>query len=156
MQCGFPLMITIIKFLVSLFRKEKESSLFYEFLENDQKKKIFRHFCKHEWSYENFSSYEEIQKYKNIKDEENRKKIAVQIYELYFNGKNSELEVNIPISKSNDIKEKMKNNQFKEDLFDQALISVFENLTDTYSRFMLTPLFERVMEKEILLKVVNE
>lgn len=152
MQCGFPLVITLSKLIFCFHKPQK--TIFAEFLENEQKKKIFAVYCKHEWSYENIACFDDIKKYEKEKDLEERKQMALKLVDLYFKP-SSELEVNVPKQYIADINEKISKDDFSNNLFEKALNSVYENLSDTYSRFVITPLYERIIEKELLLKNVS-
>jgi hypothetical protein len=70
--------------------------------------------------------------------------LANGLFKKFLNGNSSELEANVPGSKCRQVSEILNQNPIylENDLFDSILLSVKENLADTYSRFMITKEFE--------------
>jgi hypothetical protein len=105
-------------------------------------RKLFADFCNSEFSIENLSCYEDLLLFREEKSLEKKKEIFEIIFYKYFNGSESELEVNISGGAKNDL-----NNIFKSMdtiiVFDDSVIlkligDLKLNLIDTFSRFKLT------------------
>ena len=114
---------------------------------------LFQEFSTKEFSTENIFLYQEIKKYENTLNEESRKMLAIEIFGKYLNGNLSELEANLPRRFTKKVKQQMDSNEFPFDLFSQILLSTKENLSDTYSRFILS---EETGHYEDTLKVIQE
>lgn len=79
---------------------------------------------------------------------------AKQIFALYFNGKSSELEVNIPKFLLDAVHEEIKAGIVRPDLYDTCQIQVEVNLFDTFSRLILTDEYKKFKEETNFIKTV--
>eukprot|EP01080_Neovahlkampfia_damariscottae_P007152 gene7152-11465_t len=137
-------------------------------LEDENIAEIFHTFAKNEWSEENFLAYTDIQSYKEMvkktkheliedlnverlissynlsivvgKEKTMTKELKVgQIFHLYLNGSKSPCEINIDRKTVNILKEEINNSAaLLENLFDKVEDAVKVNLSDTYSRFIVS------------------
>ena len=80
----------------------------------------------------------DIKKYYELKDIEERKYHLIEMKSIYFDGISSELEVNLPGSELRKFEEKFKNEEFDDEIFESIETSVRINLSDTYSRFLIS------------------
>jgi len=69
-----------------------------------------------------------------------------EIYQKYFNGSGSPLEINCQQSICVEIHSKIMKNEIDETLFDNALKVTFTNLSDTYSRFVYWGKYVKYLE----------
>jgi hypothetical protein len=98
-------------------------------------------YCEAEFSVENARAYDDLCKYKDVKDPEEKLKLANHIYNAYVGSSSSLLLVNSSQSCRSNITEKMlklpnDNASALETLFDDFEVEVRSNLQDTFSRFM--------------------
>ena len=93
-----------------------------EILKNPEYLKEFTKFCEREYSLENLLAYLEIQAFKQ------QKKEPIVIFETFFSGSSALFEVNIQMSVSNAIKNKLDKNEFDLTLFDDVERTVMSNL----------------------------
>jgi hypothetical protein len=105
---------------------------------NQHKLEMFREFCDQEFSTENLLLYEAIKKFQSF-NKNQRKEIGNEIYSKYLNGDLSELEANIPQSLTLKVRRGLDMCEtVEQDLFNEILIATKENLSDTYSRFIIS------------------
>lgn len=138
-QVLFPLLLTIIAKIRECCGKKVETDVILELLKDPDGNKIFHTFSKQEYSIENISCYDDIQKYKQENDPLQKKIMAKQIFDKYCNGSDSELEVNISMKIAIEIKDKMETGEVVKNLFDNLEISIILNLSDTFTRLIFTP-----------------
>jgi hypothetical protein len=151
-QVGFVFVLT----LCQLFKKKTNSNVLEEIFKDKIKYDMFYIFTEKEFSIENILSYNDICKYKTIVDEEEKLHIAKNIYNLYFNGNNSNMEVNVARSLTLEIKNKINNNQLSIDLFSGVEKTIMTNLSDTYSRFSYSKEYvEHMKSIEIIQNVLE-
>lgn len=138
MQCGFALIVTIFKAIVDCFAKKHAPNVIVDTLNDSLAREFFTEFVKNEWASENIVCYDDIQKYKS-ETKENKKQSAQNIFNLYLNGASSQLEVNVPRSENDKVKQKLESGEeLKDDLFEGIENNVIINLCDNYSRFIKT------------------
>eukprot|EP01080_Neovahlkampfia_damariscottae_P007988 gene7988-12453_t len=113
-----------------------------EVFQNEEIFNIFYGFIKNEYSLENIFLYQDIKKYENLESINERKSFGMEIFMKYLNGQSSELEANVSGSVIKKVSDLISSNNFEVDLFDQVLICAKENLTDSYSRFIISEKFE--------------
>jgi hypothetical protein len=105
-------------------------------------RKLFADFCNSEFSIENLSCYEDLFLFQSETDLEKKKELFQIIFFKYFNGPNSELEVNIPAetkSDLNNIFQKLDTIVVFDDLIiNKLILDINLNLIDTFSRFKNT------------------
>jgi hypothetical protein len=139
---GFVLILTGLKKFLELFDNKIEMDLdnIDEIFYDEEKLRIFQEHVQKEFSNENLLLYQDIKIYQksNLED---RKIMANHIYQKYLNGNLSELEANVPGRKTREILKHIKNEHFEVDLFNEVLLTVKENLSDSYSRFILSEIF---------------
>lgn len=129
----FPILVTFITLIVNfiLSRNIKLDSL-EEILRNPDTNVMFKKLCEKEYSIENYMSYQDIEEYKKLKSKE----FALEIFEKYFLGAESLMEVNVTKQERMIVKEKIDNEQITEKLFDALESSIAVNLADTLSRLI--------------------
>jgi hypothetical protein len=151
---GFVLAITYFKKFKSLIVTKKiiDIDAIDEIFSNEYKLDMFREFCDQEFSTENLLLYEAIKKFQST-NKTMRKSIANEIYSKYLNGNLSELEANVPRSMTIKVKSKLDLEFFEYDLFNEILFVVKENLSDTYSRFIISEVSENY---ELTLKLIKD
>eukprot|EP01080_Neovahlkampfia_damariscottae_P002200 gene2200-2374_t len=137
---GFVMILTALKKFIELFQQkvELDNDTIDEIFKDEEKFEIFKEYVKKEFSNENVLLYQDIKKYQIEEDFATRKILANHIYMKYLNGNLSELEANISGKFCREVYRKIKNEQFEPDLFDSCLLTIKENLADTYSRFILS------------------
>lgn len=140
MNCGFVLIVTIIKTLVDLTRPNVQGNeeIYLKQLDDEQLQKLFREYLESEFSIENLICFNDIQKYKKETILVNKIRMADEIYLNYFNGTNSTLEVNVDQKSCEMVKFKIDENQFDNLLFEQCEKTIKTNLYDSFSRFAST------------------
>jgi hypothetical protein len=145
---GFLILVTLLKGLRDRYRHKDET---YDTLAKAFSKKNiynkFRKFCENEWSLENILMYEDVLKYEKL-EEIDRREFSKRIFSVYMNGKLSELEVNLPGAICRDVKEKIDNLavELTSNLFDEAMMMVKNNLSDTYARFIISDDYVQLMQ----------
>ena len=137
---GIVVFITILNRIKSCFVKKQTK--FIDQLEaiflNPETKELFIEYAKYEFSIENILLYDEIKNYQNLNDKQ-RSKQANKIFLKYLNGEFSELEVNIPKRYTKPVRMHIDSKEIPDwDIFEQILQITKENLSDTFSRFILS------------------
>jgi hypothetical protein len=153
---GFILFYTLFSRLSMLFSKRQNVStvkldsmdeIFYD----EDEFALFNEFIKSEFSSENVYLFQDIKKYEQMFNGEERKAFANEIFEKYLSGKFSALEANIPGSVIRKVQRLMENDSFDDNLFNSVLSCVKENLTDSYSRFIITQKYLNYQSKKNLI-----
>jgi hypothetical protein len=142
-QVGGTLIVTIFRKIVNLLRKKTKDEYLNEIkvIINDPLVfEIFYEFAQLEFSIENVECYLDVMKYEKLKPDE-REYFANRMFQLYFNGFQSKLEVNVDYRCVKELKLKMEKGEYNEELFIEIRKKLMENLTDTYSRFILSSEF---------------
>lgn len=127
-----PLIITIIELIRTRFKKKMDP--ISTILNDKVSEQLFYNYCETEFSVENMISYRDIVKYKNEPTED----FAKEVFQKYFNGRDSVLEVNTSRQNCNEISQKLARNEIKPDLFDKVEKDIFMNLSETYTRFVIS------------------
>ena len=147
---GFPLTLTIFKFISNLIRKSNSKEIDIEGMEfllnDDEGYKIFFEFAQNEWSIENIKFWSAVEEWKK----HNTKERALEIYDGYLNGALSPLEINVPKKECVEVWKIMSESNEEKlplNLFDQLSCSVKTNLADTYSRLIITDEFSIFVKK---------
>jgi hypothetical protein len=137
---------------LNLNEKQKDSKLkLSDFLNNDLGRYFLKGFAVSEFSIENLLLYEEVLKFKEMKESSTfnfaeQLKLAKHILSYYLT-ENSIMQVNIPIQSAHDVEnqlksyEKEKHSKYEdfEEIFDDIILDVQNNcLSDTFSRFKLS------------------
>ncbi|KAL9642495.1 hypothetical protein ABK040_011062 [Willaertia magna] len=122
--------ISNIKKITSLAEALKDKAIFKEFKE----------FCIKDHSEENILCYEQILNYKSLSTEEERKKIAKEIYEQFINDENMEsTPINLSSHESEAMRQKMTihidSTVFSIDFFDSLELSLTKDMQDIFTRF---------------------
>jgi hypothetical protein len=136
---GFPLVFTILQFIIQLFKKPKEP--LEHMLTIPSFRELFYEFSVSEYSQENIICYDAIQKYKHEKDVKKRKKLAEKIISDHLNGSDSMLEIYSNFKYRNSVHLKFQNSNFDDNLFDKILKDIIYGMSDTYRRFILSPTY---------------
>eukprot|EP01080_Neovahlkampfia_damariscottae_P004732 gene4732-8315_t len=150
---GMILSITIMKYFMNLMKNQKDENLneMKIIMKNEELLQIFCEFAKNEFSVENVECYLDILKYQKLEKFEDRKKLSKEMFKSYFNGFQSKFEVNIDGKNLKELTKKIKNEQYDDSLFDPIESKVLENLTDTYSRMILSFDYINFQQKRELL-----
>jgi hypothetical protein len=153
---GFVLTITYLKKLKSSIISSQPMVDFDEIddlFNNEYKLDMFRDFCNHEFSTENLLLYEAIKKFQSS-NKNQRREIGKEIHTKYLNGNLSELEANIPQVHSVRVKLILESDEeIDSNLFNDILYATKENLSDTYSRFIIS---ESAENYELTAKLFKE
>jgi hypothetical protein len=109
-------------------------------------------YCEAEFSVENAKAYDDLCKYKDTKDPEEKLKMANHIYNLYIGNASSLLLVNASQSCKASVTEKMlklpnDSASVLETLFDDFEVEVKSNLQDTFGRFMYSEAYAKYKRK---------
>jgi hypothetical protein len=153
---GFSCIITIVwrlmyqVLIVNQQNKKKgktKQELMQKFLERKSSRKIFSDYCQREFSTENLSAWDDIEKYLDIKDPTQKLVECKRIYEIYVNSGDSTLEVNIPTwCRQNVVNNLMiaeKEPAVLDTIYDEFQREVLQNLLDTFSRFSMTSAYTK-------------
>lgn len=137
-QVLFSLSITIFTWLSGFCRrKENDPNGLEKVFKNEGLKILFKNYAKQEWSLENYLVYVDIQNFHKLTGKR-RKEEARRIFDTYFNGNSSPLEVNIDGETSRNIRNRISLVNQEHDIFSQVEGVVRMNLLDTYNRFIFT------------------
>jgi hypothetical protein len=173
-QALIPLALVFIKLTVNFFKKNsysikfKLSQLFpkvfkepiaptststgavEKLLRDEDVYEILLAFAKEEWSAENVLCWGDISKYKKLKNREKKTEMAFHIHEIYLKGSTSPLEINIDTKTRETVFETMNslNFEFHNELFDPISKALVVNLSDTYSRFILTTSYQNYVRNK--------
>lgn len=147
---GSIVLYTLIKYLYGLiFKKDEKPEKVGEIdriFTDTELTRFFIRFAKNEWSIENPLLKIEILKYKEVNISQ-RRSITLGIMEKYLNP-SAPMEVNINQARINTLKDKVKNEQFDQDLFDEIEATVNSNLLDTIHRFKDSKEYLEYVEKK--------
>eukprot|EP01080_Neovahlkampfia_damariscottae_P004886 gene4886-8480_t len=142
---GYVLSITIIQKIFSRCKKEKKEdesgslrTALLKTLRDEEMTKGFKKFADSEWSSENYLMYFDIEMFRNMKNLEDQKEFAQQIYNTYLNGQSAPLEVNIVQNLSTNLRNRMENEKYDSRMFNSIQDELVKNLLDTFSRFAMT------------------
>jgi hypothetical protein len=144
---GFLILVTLLKRIRDRYRhKDQQCDTLAKAFSKKNIYKQFRKFCENEWSLENILMYEDVLKYERL-EEIDRRECSQRIFSSYMNGNLSDLEVNLPGSVCRSVKEKIDNFavELTPNLFDEAMMMVKNNLSDTYSRFIISDDYLKLM-----------
>jgi hypothetical protein len=121
--------------------------------DDEDYKNSFEKFCKEEYSIENFSFREDVEKFEKIKNPKLRRETAEMIFHKYLT-EDSLLELNTSGLKKIKIEEMLKKNEIESDLFLDCLRDANTNLMDTYSRWSVTTEFHLIKQNRLLINSV--
>jgi hypothetical protein len=174
-QALIPLTLVFIKLIVGFIKKNsygfklKLSQLFPKvfkepvaptdasagaveaLLHDENVYEILLAFAKEEWSAENVLCWGDISKYKKLKNREKKSDMAFHIHEIYLKGASSPLEINIDTKTREAVFASMNSLDFEfhNELFDPISKALVVNLSDTYSRFILTTSYQNYVRNKI-------
>lgn len=152
----FPLVITIYKLIIHQIYKSKISETQLDIiLKNEVSREYLANFAKTEFSLENILCYNDMKKYQEEKNIELRSKLASDIYIRYFNGSNSELEVNVSASYCKLLDSDIQANNFSDNLFLELEKQVKVNLSDTYHRFIFSESYKQLVKVQTIFKEIE-
>eukprot|EP01080_Neovahlkampfia_damariscottae_P012297 gene12297-5880_t len=156
MFTGFFIIMSIVRLIYkSCSKPPKQDVNFLEdlFKDKDGTKGFlldqFSQFANEEFSGENVACYKDIFIYKQIKDEKKRQEKYEQMHQLYFNGVSSELEINASSGSIKDYKARIAEG-LDDKLYTKIEKDVVYNLSDTWSRFIVTREYQEFKYKEKL------
>jgi hypothetical protein len=159
MQTGFPLIITIItalKWIVvkKIQKKKVSASEFDNFFVDQTKYNLLKEFAEKEMSIENVECYKDILNYQKLTTIKKRIEFAKRLNQTYFNGISSPLEVNLPGSALSKYASNYAAETFeKGNLFNEISDKIVENISDTYSRLIISSEYTNYLAKS---KYMNE
>eukprot|EP01080_Neovahlkampfia_damariscottae_P006787 gene6787-10951_t len=146
---GFPLLLTIVKSIISKIKKTDSKKVDIEqldfLLHDEHGYKMFFDFAQNEWSLENIKFWTAIEEWNKEKSRES----ALEIYGAYLNGALSPLEINVPKKQCTSVWKVISDEQqeIKSNLFDELMCSIKTNLADTYSRLVISPEYTLFVKK---------
>lgn len=124
---------------------------FNNVLHKKQYRKYFKMFCEKEISAENINCWELIERYKTETIIEKRIKIAKEIYQNYI-ARDSEYELNISESLAEKLYEKIySTSSLPVNFFDELQSIIFKIMTDTYSRFIQSDIFQQMINNTVFI-----
>eukprot|EP01080_Neovahlkampfia_damariscottae_P005618 gene5618-9435_t len=134
--CLFFTIISIFNFFRNIGKTKKHVSAIQGAMENEKLWELFTEFSELEFALENVKCYEDIQKFKKLKSEAVRVVHIEKIEKVYLSS-SSDLEVNVSnkVRKQFDIK---KSEKIDESFFEDIEREIVENLSDTWSRFVVS------------------
>lgn len=135
-----------------------EHSAFQMLLNSKKQREKFRKHLETMYCTENLEFWEDIQQYKTLKSQDERKSFSSLIWKLYFE-KNAERQLNVDQVIINEIKENL--NEPSLQLFDSALEFIIHLLqTDSYLKFMnnrkLTVISSQQIHQKVRVKSLSE
>jgi len=166
-----PLMLSIFTFIINLFLEEKvEDSDVEKLLGDPQGRQVMLDFLKKAYLIENLYCWDDILKFRSLekedpvlmslKDEVKRRGIlgihAKRIYDKYFNGELSLMEVNVPKRETELILKLLKQKKANLQIFDEVLYYVRSNLASLYSQLSLTTEFMKYQKQKEIEKQLME
>lgn len=140
------LVITIYMFFREKACRKKKVSLLRKILEEPEDFQVFLSVCTEwyscfsqflEFSLENVVCFQDLQKLKKLNSEP-RILFAKEMYEKYFEGQSSELEVNIQRKYCDAFKREMDAREISDSTLGDIESGIMLNLIDTHSRFVFT------------------
>jgi hypothetical protein len=138
---GFPLTLTIIKMIQTkyftiLHDQEVALQNLEKLLKDELGYNSFFEFCQNEWSVENIKFWKDVEVWMKNPTRES----AIGIFNTYLNGSLSPLEVNVTRREIIPVREAIDNLdvELEATLFAKLHEMVKVNLSDTYSRFIIT------------------
>eukprot|EP01080_Neovahlkampfia_damariscottae_P006039 gene6039-10040_t len=135
---GVLIILTLFEMIRRLFRKKIKEEKLDELFHDKTLSNLFLDFSESEFSSENVKCFFDIHHFYEIKDFEERKEHLKKMKSMYFDGSNSELEVNLPGSQIKEFDEKFKSESFENEILEKIEMTVRINLSDTYSRFIIS------------------
>jgi hypothetical protein len=138
--CGFFVIVSCVTRVRLCFQNPTENTIIQAFHEKELWE-LFSQFSRFEFSTENIECYQDLQQYKLLKSE--KIEFLHQLNSFYFM-EDSQLEVNV----SNVVKNKFKEKLNQGIVVDDELLRMIENevetnLSDTWSRFILTKEYQK-------------
>jgi hypothetical protein len=137
-QAIFPFIVTLIT-MVRQYQNTtpKHRDVLPRILEDQYGHDLLYAFCEAEFSVENIAALDEIARYK--------KSVALataeRIYAKFLNGTQSQLEVNVPQKACMAVKYKLEMRDVDVSLFKEIESGLMLNISDTFTRFMITSEF---------------
>lgn len=149
-----PLILTIIELVRRLTSKTKNSvGELSNLLDEPSGLALIKEYAKNEYSSENIICFEKIQKFKQLKTEEEMINFLADFYLLFLNGGESELELNVTKDASKIVEDLLKK---KEGINTKSLEEVERqikyNITDTFQRYRMTAEYRRYLKEKTVFK----
>eukprot|EP01080_Neovahlkampfia_damariscottae_P000504 gene504-8018_t len=145
---GLSLIILIKNFILKCVTRKNGNLTLNDLqivLASDILSPLFFEFSKQEWSQENLLCYRDIDAYKKISKIEKKKEFALEIFDKYLSGTDAPLEINIDQRQCIALKKDMQSCEddsiFDNELFAKVEQTVQVNLSDTLSRFIISPVY---------------
>lgn len=155
---GLPIFATFIKLIINVIGSKsniKTGGELGNLLSTKDGFELIYEACQMEYSLENLACWKDIEDYYKESSFENRKEKYLRIYNLYLNGNYSEMELNVPSEILKQIKEKVENGLYDEDLFKDLKAQVYRSLSDTFIRLYSTEQYKSFKKRKQLMKDVN-
>eukprot|EP01080_Neovahlkampfia_damariscottae_P000120 gene120-4366_t len=151
---GYLNIVTIFNLCRKLVSKKVKKSDIDNLFDDKDLEKLFVDFAAMEYSSENVICFMDIRKFNELTEYKEKIELAHSMKSLYFNGMTSEFEVNIGGSTIKKFDQKLSDENL-DDLFHDIEPQIRMNLSDTYSRFMMSFeyqdfLLNREFEKSII------
>ena len=132
-----------------VFTKQKNEITLETVLLNQKLRPYFRAHVVNERSVENIIFFEAVQEFKNTKDEDKRKKLAQEIVSNFLE-RSSFFEINVDDSTKQKVKTMINEKGPCIDVFSSLEIEIENVMSDSFHRFMKTPLFSEMCKKNKL------
>jgi transcriptional regulator CtsR len=153
---GFLIIMTIYNLIKKLLSKKIHKGEIDKIFEDKVLTEMLTDFAIAEFSPENIYCFLDIKEFSTLTDDEEKLKFAEKMKHLYFNGMTSEYEVNLSGGTLKDFNEKMESHSWDE-LFSKIETSVRTNISDTYSRFIVSLEYQNyVISKDFQNSNINE
>lgn len=152
---GFPILTTIYKLIMSRFKNNVERSELEQLLIDSEGQELLYNACVIEYSIENLLCWRDIMSYRKDTSLEGKKNNFKKIFNLYLNGSNSELEVNISGPLLQKILDCSKQETFDDETLKELESSMIQNLKDTFSRLSTSKEFKIFKKHKEIMKDSN-
>jgi hypothetical protein len=138
----FPLVLTVVELVIVLVRRKKHTDTLEDMLKVEQLFVLFEEFAKSEYSIENVACYNDIQSFKKNPSQQSLK----AFFEKYMNGSSSVMEVNLSGNVCKNIVGILQSNaEITSTTLDGVESGVMTNMSDTYTRFVISSAFEKYL-----------
>jgi hypothetical protein len=136
----FPLIFTGFVLMKSLKKSSPEG--FQKWIEDPEVLLLFTKYCQSEYAIENLAAYLDIQEFKKTRHD------PLGIYFKYLNGLNSPMEINVSKKVCLEIYDKLKVGEIDGNIFEHVERTLNTNMTDTFSRFMFSSAYVKLIKNK--------
>jgi hypothetical protein len=153
---GFLIIMTIYNLIKKLLSKKINKGEIEKIFEDKTLTEMLTDFANAEFSPENIYCFLDIKEFHTLKDDKEKLKFAEKMKIIYFNGMSSEYEVNVSGSAMKDFNEKLESHSW-DDLFSKVETAIRANISDTYSRFIISIEYQNyIISKDFQKTNINE